>query len=37
MKWNGLNIVFVVQYIHNVLRIFTALQIFFYIFLKNGE
>ena len=31
IKWNVLNIVFVTQHIHSVLRISTALQIFFYV------
>ena len=30
-KWKNLNIAFVIQHIHNVLRNFTNLQIFFYI------
>ena len=36
-KWDGLNKVFLIQYIYDVLIIFAALHVFFYIFLLNTE
>ena len=36
-RWNGSNIAFAIQHIHDVLRIFTDLQIFFYIYPLKWE